>query len=220
VFAIDQRGEVCQGALGVLVTGIRTSVLKTTRGFRLVTPLRPVTRVRGALLLEIAGEPALDVLSLAGEALDGQPLIFVALAKGSDVAAAEGRLPDLLLRPIQGVDPVRRGILVSDEVAPDETYAAFAVRDGAAARSDLEALGRDVVRECAGAAPRFGLYVNCAGRGSNLYDAPHVDTRAFRSKLGDIPIAGFQSAFELAPYHGALHLQLYTGVLTLFTSPS
>jgi hypothetical protein len=42
--------------------------------------------------LEIAGEPALDVLSLAGEALDGQPLIFVAqhLSKDMDHATYMG----------------------------------------------------------------------------------------------------------------------------------
>jgi small ligand-binding sensory domain FIST len=84
----------------------------------------------------------------------------------------------------------------------------------------MEALSRDVLRASAGAAPRFGLYVNCAGRGSNLYGATGVDTRILRTKLGNVPIAGFLSAFELTPFHGALELQLYTGVVGLVTSPS
>jgi small ligand-binding sensory domain FIST len=186
----------------------------------MISPLRPVTRVRGPLLLEIGGEPALDVLSIAGANLEEQPLIFVALARSTDVESCEGRLPEVLLRPIQGVDPVRRGVMVSEEIAHGDWCAGFSIRDATAARADIEALSRDVLRETAGAAPRFALYVNCAGRGSSLYGTPGVDTRVLRTRLGSVPIAGFQSAFELTPYHGSLELQLYTGVLGLFTSPS
>lgn len=220
IFTIDADGHVTRGSLGLLTTSASLGVLKTTRGCRMISPLRPVTRARGALLLEIAGEPALDVLSVAGGNLEDQPLIFVALARHAEVEQSDGRLPEVLLRPIQGVDPVRRGVVVSEELQSGDWYAGFTIRDAAAARADIEALGRDAVRESAGAAPRFALYVNCAGRGVGLYGAQQVDTRILRSKLGNVPMAGFQSAFELAPYHGQLELQLYTGVLALFTSPS
>jgi small ligand-binding sensory domain FIST len=220
VFTIDERGHVTRGTLGILSTSASLGVLKTTRGCRMVSPLRPVTRVRGPLLLEIGGEPALDVLSVAGANLEEQPLIFVALARSADVQGSEGRMPERLLRPIQGVDPSRRGVVVGEEISSGEWHAGFTIRDASAARADMEALSRDVLRASAGAAPRFGLYVNCAGRGSNLYGATGVDTRILRTKLGNVPIAGFQSAFELTPFHGALELQLYTGVFGLFTSPS
>ena len=38
--------------------------------------------------------------------------------------------------------------------------------------------------------------------------------------IGTIPIAGVQSAFEIAPHGDAHSLQLYSGVLTLFTALS
>jgi hypothetical protein len=41
-----------------------------------------------------------------------------------------------------------------------------------------------------------------------------------RSRFADTPIAGLQSAFELAPHAERLSLDLYSGVLALFTSPS
>src|SRR5690606_8127299 len=177
-------------------------------------------RVSGSMLLEIDGEQALDVLSAAGNELEGQPLIFAALAKEPDsTGSALGRTPELLLRPIQGVDPTRRGIVLGDEVQ-DADLAAFAIRDAAAARSDLEQMVREVALGSAGAAPSFALYVNCAGRGSGLYSTANVDIRLLRSRFGDVPIAGLQSSFELAPYHDQLALHLYTGVLALFTSPS
>jgi small ligand-binding sensory domain FIST len=97
---------------------------------------------------------------------------------------------------------------------------AFAVRDAAAARIDLEAITARLSRETAGAAPRFGVYVSCAGRGASLYGAQDVDTRVIRGRFPDLPLVGLHSSFEIAPHGGSPALQLYTGVLTLFTVPS
>ena len=220
IFGLDSRGVISRGSLGMLCWSGSKPLVGVTRASRLITPLRPVTRVSGSMLLEIDGEQALDVLSAAGNELEGQPLIFVALAKEpSSLSAAQGRIPELLLRPIQGVDPSRRGIVLGEDVQ-DSAFAAFAVRDAARARADLEHMAREIAHASAGAAPCFALYVNCAGRGSGLYSAANVDTRLLRSRFGHVPMAGLQSSFELAPYHDQLALHLYTGVLALFTSPS
>ena len=48
----------------------------------------------------------------------------------------------------------------------------------------------------------------------------NVDTRVLRERFGDIPIAGVQSSFEIAPYGDTQSLQLYTGVVALFTALS
>jgi small ligand-binding sensory domain FIST len=76
------------------------------------------------------------------------------------------------------------------------------------------------VRETAGSAPRFGVYVNCAGRGASLYGSADVDARIIRGRFPELPFAGISSSFEIAPHAGAPVMQLYTGVLSLFTSPS
>jgi len=219
VVTIDKRGSIQRGPVGVLLTQ-HPPIIGVTRASRLITPLRPITRISGSMILEIDGEDALDVLSSAGQQLGGQPLIFVALANDDEPdSGSSGRIPELVLRPIQGVDPTRRGIVVGDNVE-ESTLAAFAIRDAPAAREDLESMTRELLRHSAGAAPRFGVYVNCAGRGRSLYSAVNVDTRLIRARLGDVPLVGLQSAFELAPYAGGLALHLYTGVLALFTSPS
>ena len=66
------------------------------------------------------------------------------------VGAARGERaperPEVLIRAVQGVDPVRRGLLVSDEVKPGMRLA-FAVRDAKAAREDLQNAVRDLLRE-------------------------------------------------------------------------
>ncbi|HEY6723647.1 MAG TPA: FIST C-terminal domain-containing protein, partial [Polyangiaceae bacterium] len=96
----------------------------------------------------------------------------------------------------------------------------FAVRDAAAARADLEAALQRLSRDTAGALPSFGVFMSCAGRGSSLYGQSDVDVRLVRARFPEIPMAGMHSSFEIAPHDGAATLQLYTGVLSIFTAPS
>lgn len=213
---VDARGEVRAGrAAALLLRGVSPPVLRSSPACRLLMPLRTISETRGALVTQIEGEPALDVLTSVGESLAGQPLVFAVLSDGD---SGDGR-PDVMVRAVQGVDPVRRGLLVSDEVR-EGSKIAFAIRDPKEAKSDLEAAARDALRQSAGAQPRFGIYVNCAGRGSGLYGASDVDTKILRARFGDMPLAGVNSSFEIAPYRGRASLQLYTGVIALFSAPS
>lgn len=220
LFAVDAEARVnTGGAIAMLLHGMSPPVIRSSPACRLLAPLARITETRGSMVVSIEHEPALDRLTSVGQELSDQPLIFAVLAEEEGAGATHGGRPDVLVRGVQGVDPVRRSLLVSDEVR-EGMRIAFAVRDGAAARADLEAVTRDLAREIAGAAPRFGLYVNCAGRGSGLYGSYDVDTRILRSRFDKTPLAGMQSSFEIAPHAGKPALQLYTGVVALFTAPS
>jgi small ligand-binding sensory domain FIST len=245
--AVGEPGVIAVGASGELVTGRAVAMavsdfgvprVRTTRACRLLGPLRPITRARGSLVLELGGEPALDVLTRAGAGLQGQPLVFTVLAgsivegeagesqagegearEDDGVVAAGAARPELLVRGVQGIDPAARGLVVSDEVH-EGMLMTFGVRDARAAQADLERIVRELYRDIAGAQPLCAIYVNCGGRGHGLYGRANVDTRILRERFGDIPIAGLQSVFEIAPYGDAQSLQLYSGVLTLFTALS
>lgn len=221
VFLVRPR-EVAAGAgAALLVGGPAPARIVSAPACRLLGQLRPVTKTRGSLLLEIAGERALDVLSSSAAGLKDQPLVLLAIA-GSPPDGPESdstTQAPLLLRAIQGVDPSRGGVLVGEPLS-EGTQVAFAVRDAAAARTRLDAELRQMVRASAGSAPRFGLYVNCAGRGSALYGNPDVDTKLLRARFRDLPLVGLQTAFELAPFEGRLSVQLYSGVFALFCAPS
>lgn len=224
--ALGKPGVIAIGAGGELVTGRAVAMavhdfgvprVRTAHSCRLLGPLRPITRARGAMVLEIGGEPALDALTRAGTGLSGQPLVFSVIARDGDGGADVRQ--ELLVRAVQGVDPSVRGLLVSDE-ACEGAWMAFGVRDGRAAQADLERLARELYRDIAGALPLCALYVNCSGRGQHLYGRANVDTRVLRERFGDIPIAGVQTSFEIAPHGDAQSLQLYSGVLSLFTALS
>jgi small ligand-binding sensory domain FIST len=232
VVSVAADGQVSAGQAGGLVlSGLTAPLVRASAACRLLMPLRVITKTRGSMVLEIEGAPALEVLSSVADNLEDQPLVFVALAP--PVREAPSKLdpalehhgdrpserPEVLIRAVQGVDPVRRGLLVSDEVRPGMRLA-FAVRDAKAAREDLQTAVRELLREANGAAPRFGIYLNCAGRGSNLYGQKDVDLKILKARLGELPLAGMQSSFEVSEVGGKPALQLYTGVLGVFTAPS
>lgn len=229
VLALSADGTLNPGpAGGMVLSGLATPLVRASAACRLLMPLKIISKTRGSMVLEIEGAPALEVLSSVADNLEDQPLVFVALAPpaAQDPLHGEPALergaperPAVLIRAVQGVDPVRRGLMISDEVRPGMRLA-FAVRDAKAAREDLQTAVRELLREANGAAPRFGIYLNCAGRGSGLYGQRDVDLKILKARLGELPLAGMQSSFEISDVGGKPALQLYTGVLGVFTAPS
>jgi small ligand-binding sensory domain FIST len=221
--AVDRDGSVSSGRFGALVIRrLAPAHVRVSAACRLLMPLCPITETRGAAVLRIDGEPALDVLRSVAQGLEGQPLVLAVLAKGEPAKASDGdepERPDFLVRGIQGVDPTEGAIVVSGEARPGVRMA-FAIRDPAAARSDLEVASRELERDIAGAQPLFGVYVSCAGRGTALYGSADVDVRIVRSRFPDTPFVGLHSAFEIAPCAGRPSVQLYTGVMAVFCAPS
>jgi small ligand-binding sensory domain FIST len=201
-------------ALNVRFSGLGAPTIHTTHSCKLLAPPMAVTKAHGSMVEELDGQPALSVLERLGAGLRGQPLVFTVLSPPQSSGA-----PELLVRGIQGVDPGKRSLLISEE-ATLGMMMTFAVRDAAAAREDMTRVCRQAMRDLAGAAPRFAIYFNCSGRGRALHSAPNVDTRILKEFFAGTPIAGFQSAFEIGPFNGAPALQLYTGMLAVFAASS
>jgi small ligand-binding sensory domain FIST len=222
---ITPEGEVLSGrAVALSVAGLASPIVAASPACRLVSEMRTIEEVSGGLVLRMGGRSALEELSRAAPNIgtssdETQPLVFAALAEPDDALGEDGR-PRFVVRRVRGIDPARRGVMIGGEARVGMRLG-FGVRDAAAARADLEATARNVAKNALGAAPRFAIYLSCAGRGQGLYGAPDVESRILRQRFGDLPIAGMHSSFELAPRpNGAARLELYTGVLALFRSPS
>jgi hypothetical protein len=218
VYALDAAGNISSGpAAAMLVAGQSRPFVTASAACRLLTPLLRISELRGPMVSELEGEDALDIMTSVGQELGGtQPLL---LALSYDLATSSTDGIELCYAAIQGIDPTRRGFLVS---APVDTgmRLAFAVPDRAAARQNLQRDTRRARRAMAGAAPRFGLYLSCVGRGSSLHGSPDVERRILQSSFASMPMAGMLSSFEIAPVAGKPSLQLFNGVLALFTAPS
>lgn len=191
---------------------------------------------------EAALDVLLADLKLVGlpppEALDALRHTLVGLADAADETLAHpGQFgADTRVRHLIGIDPARRGVAVADFVEPGMRLA-FCQRDTEAARRDLVRICAEIreelepemlplatalalqgsdaehqphpARRIAGA-----IYVSCSGRGGPHFGAPSAELAIVRHALGDVPLAGFFAAGEIA----RRHLYGYTGVLTVFVA--
>lgn len=215
VLGLEPDGTLRTGRAGALrIKGIGSPVVRSASACRAICSPRRVTRARGALVFEIEGEPALDVLGEVGSGLGNQPLI---------VAAVHGDGPEPLgvplIRGVNGIDPLRGGIQLSAAV-PEGTWLSFAAREAAISRAGLEQMLREMAQSTCGGAPRFGLYLKGGGRGESLYGAPDVEIRLIRARFGELPVVGVNTVSEIVSVEGALSLQLLSGTLALYTLPS
>jgi small ligand-binding sensory domain FIST len=218
---VDHKGSVQVGSVACVgFPGLENPLLAAAPCCRLITePLR-VSRCEGNTVFELEGVPALVTLGQASAKLADCSWIVVALAEsGNLVPTLNDGAPNVLLRPVRGVDPERGAIVLADPIAA-QTRLAFAVRDDRAARRSLEDALRSAKARLCGGSPRFGFYFDGLGRGRSLYGAANVDVGLLKQAFGEFPLIGMRSAFELRGDLGMLGAQTLTGQLSLFRNAS
>ncbi len=243
------RGVFSGGMCGVAFGEGVGLISRVTQGCQPITPMREITTVQGNVILGLNAEPALDVLlrdldvslEQPEHAIEKLRETLAGLVSRSDAAGgmAVGRSGnfggDVRVRHIIGLDPSRKGVVVSEEVEPGMRVA-FCQRNPAAARADLVRICAEIREElepedmplataAALALPEAestphparriagAIYVSCAGRGGPHFGAPSAELQIVRRALGDVPLVGFFAGGEIARHH----LYGYTGVLTVFT---
>jgi small ligand-binding sensory domain FIST len=255
-FAVAGDGNISgQGAASGVFSGGLSGVAfgpsvglvsRVTQGCKPVSKARTVTAADHNLLLELDGQPALDVLladlkvslERPQEALEAvrSTLVGLAGADGEPVRQTGNFGNDVTVRHIIGLDPGRRGVAVADLVQKNMRMA-FCQRNMQAARSDLMRVCAEIREELEPA--EMALPIAIALAESELEAAPHPARRiagaVYVSCTGrGGPHFGGPSA-ELQLVRKALgdvplvgffaggeiaydHLYGYTGVLTVFTT--
>lgn len=245
-FAVSGAGTVAgQGAASGVFHGGLSGVAwgaglglitQVTQGCQPVGPRHHITAAQDNVVLALDGEPALDVLlRTLGVSLQADPHQAVERVRGLLAGLTDppksyplptvqhpGHLgADVRVRHIVGLDGIRRGIALADQVQPGMGLQ-FCQRHAAAARADLVRICTEVREELApDLAPlpqrhiTGAIYVSCSGRGGNHFGAPGAELQLLRHALGDVPLVGFFAGGEIA----GQHLYGYTAVLTVFTAP-
>ena len=261
-FAVGGNGNISgQGAAGGVFSGGLSGVAfgegvglvsRVTQGCLPLAKAHQVTSAENNVVTGLDGEPALDVMlrelkvSLAQpeQALMAVRATLVGLMqpaqRGGD-SVAVGRTgnfgSDVIVRHIVGLDPGRRGVAVSEQLA-NGMQLAFCQRNAQAARADLMRVCAEIREELepqelpvaaatalavseAESAPHpargiaGAVYVSCSGRGGPHFGGPSAELQIVRRALGDVPLVGFFAGGEIARNH----LYGYTGVLTVFMAP-
>jgi small ligand-binding sensory domain FIST len=133
-----------------------TLVSRVTQGCQPITGQREITAAQGNLILELDGEPALDVLLADADisldepqaAMEALRATLVGLTEaGADAVGRTGNFgADVVVRHIIGLDPGRRGVAVAS-VVDTGMRMAFCRRNAQAARADLMRICAEIREE-------------------------------------------------------------------------
>ncbi len=189
--------------------------LGMTQGCQAVGDPQTITAVDGNLIVEIEGRPAVEALekTLASPNNPGLRQMTQHLLAGIGERGAPGR-SDYVVRPFAIADNDRPGLAVYEPVRTGQTIC-FTLRDAIGAREDMKAMLDEQAEARDKKAPKFGVYFNCAGRGSALYGQAGLDPELIQRRFGNLPLAGIESSFEIAPTCGRPRIHMFTGVLLL-----
>ena len=206
-------GTVGEGGLSGVMLSLEAVPVQSglTQGCSPIGPVHEVTAAQQNVLIQLDGQPALDVFKedigevLARDLRRVSGYIFAAIpVSGSDTG-------DYMVRNLVGIDPNSGALAVGERVAPGDRVM-FCRRDHDSAIEDMRRMLGDL-RSRAGNAPiRGGLYFSCCARGPNQFGGDSAELQIVRDELGDFPLVGFFANGEISNNR----LYGYTGVLTLF----
>ncbi len=203
------------GAVGVLLKGDIKMEAIVAQGCRPIGQLHKITRVSGDHIWELDGQRPADLLNALYQQL---PVGDRALIPGSLVVGVvedRGATPgqtEFLIRHMNAIDP-NSGTLSVDHRVEEGMLLQFHLRDGEAARNDMQAWLAEYKP-----GHEAALLFSCIGRGERLLGEPNHDSQTFLEAAGGIPLAGFFGAGEIGPFAGRTHMHAYTSMFALFSS--
>jgi small ligand-binding sensory domain FIST len=211
-------GHSDAAAIGIRFEGVEVLPL-VSQGARPIGPELTVTAGEGAVIQELAGRPAIDVLRDTVDSLaeDDREQIRHGLLLGLVVQPGQPEYGtgDFIVRGLAGADPETGAVVVGAPVTVGQV-ARLHVRDPATATRDLEdALA--LRRSAAGSGEIAGaLAFTCNGRGREMFGHDHHDADAIQRELGPLPLIGMISAGEIGPVGGRPFVHGFTATVAVF----
>lgn len=212
--------HVAAGKLSsLIIRGAITCDIVVTQCCEPLSDILPIAASENNVIHKLGSEPALNVLksslkaSSAGSEAARTGNVFAGMLM-DDKKAEPGR-GDFLIRTLVGADQESGTISIGAPAHVGQKFA-FLYRNSDVSSADLAARLTTVKEQIGDQPIVFGLYFNCAGRGTSLYGRKNVDIEMIRHHLGDFPLVGFNCNGEIAPVGRKNILHNFTGVLALF----
>lgn len=204
----DQTHE--DGAVGALLRDVDVRPV-VSQGCRPVGEPLTVTRAEDNVILELAGDPAVDRLRELFDEVDEQDrqLMQTGLQIGlvADEHREEFATGDFLIRAVLGADHDRGGIAVGDRIDAGQVVQ-FQVRDAESAHEDLLA-------HLDGDGAAGALLFTCNGRGERFFGTADHDVEQIGERLTD-QVAGAFCAGEIGPVGDRSFVHGFTASLAVF----
>ena len=197
-----------------------TSVLRACQP---VSAFMAITRIEGAELFELDGQPALEVVEnymtqpLINAA--GQPTRIMTLGNKDDGDRFAPATPnDYTNRLILTANRESKSVILFEPDFSVGAYVQLMANDPALMLSEARR-GAQIARQAtqsSGGRPLLRLYIDCAGRASVMSGTTDEEAGIVLDELtsGPVPLLGFYSGVEIAPVRGRSRPLDWTGVLT------
>ncbi|MGE0433795.1 MAG: FIST N-terminal domain-containing protein [Planctomycetota bacterium] len=207
-----------EGLVGITLSGdIRLDTV-VSQGCRPVGRHAVITSSQEHVIRELAGRPALELLSEIARAMSPheQKLLESGLFVGKVINEhkAEFSHGDFLVMNVPAIDPRSGAIAVTGEIRRGQTVQ-FHVRDAASADEDLRQLLAPHGVASGKPAPAAALLFTCNGRGSRMWETAGHDAGMLQELCGPVPTTGFFAAGELGPVGGQNLIHGFTASIAL-----
>lgn len=210
-----------QSLVGMLLNG------NVTPHFRIMHGCIPkdgiyhrVTKAEGAAIYELDGRPIVQMIDeqYGNDEWRGQfPISRLTLAVNHGDKFEDFQETNYVNRLISGVLPGGKGVMLFEPDLQEGDEVQFMLRNGAmmmdSVRKNTGELFEEIISN--GEKPVFGLYIDCAGRTSQMSDTFIEEASEVQHICNqyDVPLIGFYSGVEIAPVHGKSRGLDWTGVL-------
>jgi len=216
---ISLNGEINpDGAIGAILLGDIHFDIVVSQGCRPVGEPFIITKSENNILYELAGKPALQVLSDLFKSLPpedqqlAQHSLFVGLVMDENRHHLDRG--DFLIRNIMGIDETSGALIVGALLEIGQTLQ-FQLRDAETSKEDLKVLLGQLKHNEKAKLEEGAILVSCCGRGKGLYGELDHDVKLVQSVRGPVPIAGFFANGEFGPVDNKNHVHGYTSSLTI-----
>jgi small ligand-binding sensory domain FIST len=225
--AVGETFQFCGDAVssnavsGMLLAGDFNINLGAALACAPLGPPHRVTAARENIIHQLDGRSAYEVFAETAGALAEdlkRALGFVFLGVPFEEGADKLTRGNFHVRNIMGASEEHGALAVAYRPKVGDVVG-FVLRNGERSREELKAT-LELMRSRNLNAPAFGLYFDCISRGSGLYNIPDHDSAYIGQAVGQVPIAGFFTGFEIGPGASAAAVLQYSGVLALISDKS
>lgn len=182
-----------------------------------------ITKNRGTTILEFDGRPAISILDSIFKNPNWQNEVPVKdLTIGINLGEKYGAFKEsnYVTRLISGTVAENGGIMTPEPDWHEGTEVQFLIRDNEemieSAKENSTTLFEQISAD--GKTPRLALYIDCAGRTSYFCNSIQEEASMVQKICNNrnVPLFGFYSGIEVAPFLGVSRGLEWTGVLIVF----
>ncbi len=221
VFANDQA--MTQHAVGVMISGDCSVHHAISHGCEPASDYHTITSIDGPVVKELDGRPALDVIEDIigpGAAQDWQQyslLVTLGANYGNDPYGVYDE-NEYVNRLIAAANPDDGSVvLFESDFGPGEQVQVMR-RSNEHMLESARVMSSDIVTRTTNKDPFLALYIDCAGRTSGFSGAGEEEGAIVQEMVGSrMPLLGFYSGVEIAPFMGGSRALDWSGVLIVLS---